>query len=108
MVASTWGALRRRILTPNMSETKLSVRGFTEKSPASRDLLETVGASFLTGYGYAAEAKNPLDAERKLEEVPHRFRGFAYEGAAMGFAVRDGLPLGGRDHVAKFLEGRAD
>lgn len=106
-LASTLRALRRRILTPSMSETKLSVRGFTEKSPASRDLLETVGKSFLTGYAHAAEARTVADAEANLERIPTQFRGFAYEGAAMGFAVRDGLPAGGRRHVTEFLAGRA-
>jgi hypothetical protein len=36
------------------------------------------------------------------------FRGFAYEGATMGFAVRDGLPGGRGTNVARFLAGRAD
>ncbi|MGH8881603.1 MAG: DUF1702 family protein, partial [Stackebrandtia sp.] len=43
-----------------------------------------------------------------LETIPTQFRGFAYEGAAMAFAIRDGLPLGGGRHVTEFLAGRAD
>lgn len=77
------------------------------KSPEARELLETVGRMFLAGYAYAAEAAVPTDAEEPLERIPTQFKGFAYEGAAMGFAVRDGLPFGRRDHVARFLEGRA-
>lgn len=102
------GALRRRVLTPNVSATRLDVRGFPEKDPQSRDLLETVGRTFLHGYALAAEASTPRDAEAGLEEVPTRFRGFAYEGAGMGFAIRDGLPGGRHDHTARFLAGRAD
>jgi len=83
------------------------VRGFHEKSPAARELLETIGQSFLAGYAYAAEARTPADAEERLEGVPAQFRGFAYEGAAMAFAVRDGLPLGRGRNVATFLAGRA-
>jgi hypothetical protein len=90
-----------------MSATRLDVRGFHEKSPAARELLETIGRSFLTGYAYAAEARVPGDAEVGLEGVPAQFRGFAYEGAAMAFAVRDGLPVGGSRHVETFLQGRA-
>ncbi|RKT55211.1 DUF1702 family protein [Saccharothrix australiensis] len=101
-------ALRRRILTPAMSETSVAVRGFHEKSPESTEMLETVGRMFLTGYGYAAESRHPLEVEERLEELPVRFKGFAYEGAAMGFAVRDGLPFGSRRSVAEFLTGRAD
>lgn len=71
-------------------------------------MLETVGRSFLTGYAYAAEAATVAEAEERLEGVPTRFRGFAYEGAAMGFAVREGLPIGGRGMVSEFLAGRGD
>jgi len=96
--------LRRRILTPNVAQTSMAVRGFHVKSPEGRDRLETVGRSFLQGYAHAAEARHPDDATAGLERVARAFRGFAYEGAAMAFAVRDGLPFGGR-HVERFLEG---
>jgi len=99
-------SLRRRILTPSDSETELSVRGFHEKDPESRDLLETVGRMFLRGYAYAAECREPAEAEERLEALPTRFRGVAYEGAGMGFAVRDGLPFGRHDFVETFLRGR--
>lgn len=82
------------------------MRGFPEKNPAARELLETVGRSFLTGYAYAVEARTPADAERPLEAVAPQFRGFAYEGAAMAFAVLDALPWGGDGRVATFLAGR--
>ncbi|WP_408654118.1 DUF1702 family protein [Jatrophihabitans sp.] len=100
-------ALRRRILTPNMSATKLDVRGFNEKDPAAKQLLETVGASFLTGYGYAVQARTVAECEQQLEQIAPQFKGFAYEGAAMGYAVLDGLPVGGSRNVSKFLAGRA-
>lgn len=101
-------SLRRRILTPPVSQTSLAVRGFHVKSPAAQDRLETIGRTFLTGYAYAAEAARPRAAEAPLETVPAAYRGFAYEGAAMAFAVRDGLPVGSRRHVAGFLDGEAD
>jgi hypothetical protein len=91
-----------------MSETKFSVRGFPEKTPAARQLLETAGEMFLTGYAYAAESRDVAAAEARLEEVPQRFRGFAYEGATMGYTVLDGLPFGHSHHTADFLAGRAD
>ncbi|MEU6077878.1 DUF1702 family protein [Micromonospora sp. NPDC047074] len=100
--------LRRRILTPNISETKLDVRGFHVKDAESKKMLETVGASFLAGYGYAAEAATVEAAEDRLETVPTRFRGFAYEGAGMAFAVRDALRPGRPRHVAAMLAGRGD
>ncbi|HEU5271876.1 MAG TPA: DUF1702 family protein [Jatrophihabitans sp.] len=99
-------ALRRRILTPSMSETRLDVRGFHVKNAAARSRLERVGETFLTGYGYAAEARTVDDAEQRLELLDREVRGFGYEGAAMGFAIRDGLPIGGSTHVAQLLAGR--
>ena len=94
-MSNIWRKLRRRVLTPSMTETKLATRGFHEKSPEARELLETVGEMFLTGYAYAAESKHVEEAVDRLEQLPVRFRGFAYEGAGMGFAMRDGLPFGG-------------
>ena len=99
-------SLRRRVLTPNVAETKLGTRGFHVKDQASQELLETVGASFLAGYGHAVEATSPSAAEERLEEIAVRFRGFAYEGAAMGFTVLDALPVGGSRRLAGFLAGR--
>jgi enediyne biosynthesis protein E3 len=101
------GALRRRILTPNASAARLDVRGFHLKNSAACELLETIGGTFLMGYRYAAEAATPAAAEEGLERIPTRFRGFAYEGAAMGFAIREGLPGGRSGKVAGFLDGRA-
>ncbi|WP_169979385.1 DUF1702 family protein [Microbispora sp. H10836] len=98
-------SLRRRIMTPDISETKLATRGFHVKSPEARDLLETVGETFLKGYGYAMEACTVAEAEERLEQVPTRFRGFAYEGAGMAFAILDGMPFGG-GRVEEFLAGR--
>lgn len=103
-----WRALRRRVLTPNVSETRLDVRGFRRKSPESQELLERIGATFLAGYGHAAEAASPADAADRIAAIPVRFRGFAYEGAGMGFAVRDGLPFGRSDLTAEFLAGPGD
>ncbi|MFC0031638.1 DUF1702 family protein [Micromonospora chaiyaphumensis] len=101
-------SLRRRILTPNVRETRMDVRGFTVKNDASKRLLETVGSAFLTGYGYAAEAPGAAAAEPRLETIPTQFRGFAYEGAAMALAMRDGLRVGRPRHVAELLAGRGD
>jgi hypothetical protein len=105
-VANVWGVLRRHILTPSVSATRLAVRGFPEKNPAARELLETIGQTFLAGYAQAAAASSPVDAEEHLEAVGTEFRGFAYEGAAMGFAVRDGMPFGSGRNVERFLAGR--
>lgn len=100
---TAWNQLRRRILTPDVSETKLDVRGFHVKDEAARERLEKVGSSFLNGFGAAAAASRPADVTPELESLPEGFRGFAYEGAAMAFAIRDALP-GRSGRVAAFLD----
>jgi enediyne biosynthesis protein E3 len=105
-LTSTWAALRRRVLTPSTSQTKLARRGFHEKSPEARQQLEAAGAMFLAGYAHAAEAKQAWEAESGLQTLPRAFRGFAYEGAGMGFAVRDALAPRRRHMTADLIEGR--
>jgi hypothetical protein len=97
-------AIRRKVMTPSRSATGLDVRGFYVKSTEARTLLESIGGTFLDGYAIAAEARTPAEAEAPLAAVPTRFRGFAHEGAAMAFAVRDALRPGGRN-VERFLDG---
>jgi hypothetical protein len=99
------GSLRSRVLTPSFSEATLEKRGFQVKDDASRELLERIGTTFLTGFSYAVGADFPATAEPRLNDVPTRFRGFAYEGAAMGFAVADAVTLRGRDRFAGFVAG---
>ncbi len=107
-MASGWRALRRKLITPSTSNTLMKVRGFHVKNEAAKELLETVGSSFLTGYAIAAEARTPDDAQVRLDEVPRQFRGFAYEGATMAFAVLDGLSFGAPVRARRFLDGPGD
>jgi hypothetical protein len=96
------------MLTPGAAAVKVSKRRFYAKDADSVALLETIGTSFLTGYGYAVGTRTIADARERLETVTRRFRGFAYEGAAMGYAILDGLGLAGRNNVATFLAGPAE
>lgn len=95
------------MLTPNTRETSLDVRGFHKKSQAAQELLERIGSTFLDGYGYAAQAATVQEAAANIDTITPRFRGFAYEGAGMGFAVRDGLPLGPNRLAERFVAGPA-
>ncbi|WP_199486905.1 DUF1702 family protein [Actinomadura logoneensis] len=106
-MANQWRRLRSRILTPKKSETHLDVRGFHVKNPDARGLLETIGGTFVDGYEAAMLAPAPEAAAARLDRVPTRFRGFAYEGATMALAVLDGLPGGGGGRTARFLAGPA-
>jgi hypothetical protein len=109
-LAGVWRVLRSHILTPSVSEVRLSKRGFHKKSPTAQDLLETIGRTFLTGYARATRVRTPDELTApgaSLDRTPAQFRGFAYEGAAMGFAVVDGLSPGAASgrRFAAFLAG---
>lgn len=107
-MAGSIRALRRRVLTPDISETLVSTRKFHDKGPEARSVLETVGASFLTGLSSAAGARHVGDVDVDLAELPTRFQGFAYEGAAMGFALVDAITPGTPRRSARFLAGTGD
>lgn len=104
-MSGSWRSVRRRLMTPSHNETKLSTRGFYDKGPEARETLETIGATFLDGYAFAVEERDQDRAHLRLERIPVRFRGFGYEGAAMGLAMLDGLPVPGRGRVSAFLAG---
>jgi hypothetical protein len=101
-------ALRRRILTPDISETYVSTRGFYDKGPEARAVLETVGSSFLAGLSSAAGARDVAEVDRDLADMPTRFKGFAYEGAAMGFSLVDAMSPGRPWRTAAFFAGPGD
>ena len=101
-----WRAIRQLLMTPGMTETSFATRGFRARDDGSRELLESVGVQFLTGFGYAVGERGPAEAVHRLETVEAEMRGFAYEGAAMGFALLDGMTGGSR--LARFLSGPAD
>nr|WP_312881594.1 DUF1702 family protein [Actinomadura alba] len=107
-LASSWRALRSRVLTPSSTEVRLEKRGFHVKDPDAQELLETIGRAFLTGYAQAARSRSPGEPAKSLEKLPVRFRGFAYEGAAMGFAMVDGLSPGKGRRFSGYMAGRGD
>ncbi len=107
-MASTLRALRRRVLTPDVSETLVATRGFHDKGPESRAVLETVGASFLAGLAAATGARRAADIDAQLVELSPRFQGFAYEGAAMGVALVDALSPGRPRRAAEFMAGAGE
>lgn len=107
-MAGVFRMLRSRILTPGASEVMLEARGFHVKNSGSRELLETIGRTFLAGFAQAAQARLPGEVDEPLKRLPVRFRGFAHEGAAMGFAVVDALSPGKGHRFTGYLKGPGD
>jgi hypothetical protein len=88
---SLLGQARRRIFGLPSEEATFARRGFVAGEAQARLRLEQVGRTFLSGYHAALEETEEGALARRLEGVPRDFRGFAFEGAAMGLALLDRL-----------------
>src|SRR5438132_148670 len=101
------GAIRKRVLMPDLSEVTFEKRGFQPTEPESQRTLEDTGRQFLTGFGHAITSRDTAEAERLLNTIERRFRGFAYEGAAMALAVTGAITPWRRHHLREFAAGPA-
>ena len=106
-MATYFGKLRSRIITPNESATKLDVRGFHVKDAEAKELLETIGRTFLSGFACAAREGSAARMAPELDQIPVRFRGFAYEGGAMCCTILDAMSARGH-RVADLVNGPGD
>jgi hypothetical protein len=70
-----------------------------------RERLEAAGSAFIKGCNLAVECDSPELVEPELERLGTELGGFAFEGAAMGFALLDCLTPWRRDRVGRFLRG---
>lgn len=96
---------RQRLFGISPEETTFKRRGFRDRGPEPTRRLEQVGRTFLLGYHASLADEAPDALALRLETVEEAFRGFAYEGAAMGLALLDYLSLWRRGRVRAFLSG---
>src|SRR5688572_4542364 len=96
--------LRKLILGIAPEETTFARRGF-QGAGGMRDRLEEIGRTFLRGYHGALEENTLATLVPKLDREPDEFRGFAYEGAGMGFALLDRVTPWRRNRWENFLAG---
>lgn len=89
------GTLRRLALTPKLRAVTFAARGFPGAGAPAAAWLEAVPQSVICGFEWGVEHRTLWDVERRLETVAPELRGFAYEGAAMAYTVRDAM-AGGR------------
>src|SRR5215213_2987648 len=98
--------IHRLILGISPEETTFARRGFRLANARARDRLELAGRMFLTGYHEALGEVGPSEKlVSRLNVVEPEFRGFAFEGAAMGLTLLDQLSLRRRDRLQALLEG---
>jgi hypothetical protein len=99
---TTFGSLRRLILTPALVETTFARRGFPVTESARTVRLEAIPQAVVCGFEWGIDNRNLWELERRLELVEAELRGFAYEGAAMALTVLDAM-AGGRGTRARDL-----
>lgn len=99
------GALRRFALTPKLRSVTFAERGFPAAGTPAAEHLESIPQSVVCGFEWGIEQPTLWDVERRLATVSPELRGFAYEGAAMAFAVRDAMAGGKGTRTKELLEG---
>jgi enediyne biosynthesis protein E2 len=103
-MASTWGAVRRLVLTPSLHEVSFDGRGFDIEPTAATRRLEAVPQAVVCGFEWGIADRQLAETERRLSLVAPELAGFAYEGATMAGVIRD--VMGPRGHRTKdLLEG---
>jgi hypothetical protein len=98
------GAARRLVFGISVDQTRVDRRGFRVHLPALEERLQEIGRAFVGGYHAALLESKPdaLGAVLK-RSVAMELEGFAFEGAAMGLALRDLLSPWKSMHLSRFL-----
>lgn len=99
------GSLRQYVLAPKLSSVTFAERGFPGASSPSAEHLEAIPQSVICGFEWGIAARDLWDVRRRLDLVVPEQRGFAYEGAAMAFAVRDSMAGGSGKRTRELLLG---
>jgi len=97
-----FNAVRRQVLAPSLAEVSFAERGFPGSGAPAAARLEAIPEAVICGFEWGMEAGSLWEIERRLSLVDGEQRGFAYEGAAMAFTIRDAMS-GGRGNRAREL-----
>jgi hypothetical protein len=99
------GVLRKRFLAPSLASVGFADRGFPIIHSDATSRLEAVPQAVVCGFEWAIEGASLWEIERRLALVEPEQRGFAYEGATMGYTILDAMPGGDRDRTRELLAG---
>lgn len=101
------GALRRLLLAPRLSQVGFTHLGFPGRDAPRARYLERIPEAVVCGFEWGIESGDPREVEHRLETVSPDLCGFAFEGVAMAYTIRDALPLGRSDRTREFMLGPA-
>ncbi|MBT9314705.1 DUF1702 family protein [Leptothoe spongobia] len=102
---SSWGQLKEYLFGLSPQETTFDKRGFRVGNPQAQQRLEKSGRIFLQGYHAALADDQPETLAQRLNTVENEWRGFAFEGAAMGLALLDALTPWQCNRLENFIAG---
>ncbi len=105
--APVLASARQTLFGVAADEALFAQRGFAATDGARQARLEQLGRTFLEGYNCAIRLADPDAVACALDAVPTERRGFAFEGAGMGFALLDILAPWPRRSFQRFLAGPA-
>jgi hypothetical protein len=95
-MSTVFGSLRRILLAPSLADVTFAKRGFPGVPSAATERLEAIPQAVVCGFEWGIDSRGLWEVERRLALVDVEMRGFAYEGAAMAYTVRDAMSGGGR------------
>jgi enediyne biosynthesis protein E2 len=96
------GSLRQFALAPNLRSVTFAERGFPGAGSPATEQLEAIPQTVVCGFEWGIAARDLWNVRRRLDLVEPEQRGFAYEGAAMAFTIRDAM-AGGRGRRTREL-----
>jgi len=98
------GRVWRHLFGLSLEEASFARRGFRYGEHQAAKRLERIGRTFLQGYHAALEEADFDALTARLDETAAEYRGFAYEGAAMGMTLLDRLTIWKRDRWRSFVK----
>ncbi|SRR6266566_655961 len=95
----------RKLLSISPAEATFARRGFHSRRDSARQRLERVGEAFLRGYHLAISNQGIESLVGSLNEIDLEFRGYGFEGGAMGLDILDQLQPWKAPGIDKLLRG---
>ncbi len=102
---TTFGSLRRLVLTPPLAEVSFAGRGFPVVPSGATRTLEAIPQAVICGFEWGIDTRSQWELERRLALLDPEVRGFGYEGATMALTLLDVLPGPGRCRTRDLLRG---
>ncbi|WP_433576037.1 DUF1702 family protein [Nocardia brasiliensis] len=93
---SPLGPIRSALFVPSPASVRSVMRGFEQSNPHAALELEQVTMHLVGGIDQAVRSSGNAELITQLAQVPPKYRGFAYEGAAVGLTAIDSLSPGHR------------